>query len=230
MNRYWQGQVYKVPGDEIYRNKLRAALVWMDDYAPLVQKLFPVQPASNPIGSLADRKALRARVGVHDFAWYLREVYPELLVPTEYSDGYAHFGAFRSAKGCVDTLGADPTRGPGIYPCHNQHGTQLFLLAKNGRLISGQTLGTPTMTCVTVDAKRMELTKVSCATSGTHATRSRTNIHRQDLVTYGEWTYTSDRTLRHKSGVCVIAITSTVLGVGDCGTASLDERTWYADP
>ena len=43
---YWKGQVYPVPGEEIHRNKLRAAKAWMDDI-PKVKDIRFVGPYSD---------------------------------------------------------------------------------------------------------------------------------------------------------------------------------------
>ena len=206
---FWEGQVYPVPGDEIHRNKLRAALVWMDDYAIIVEKLFPAQPETNPIGDLSDRIAFRKRVGKHDFSWYLDTVYPELKrPPTDYSV----FGSLRSSKGCLDTYAANPVHGPGIYPCHDQpgHGSQLFMLAMDGRLIFGNTLG-KALRCVVVKTGEITLSEAAC---GDPAPGS------------PEWTLTPAGTLQHASGLCLLAITSQISSLGDC-EAELDVRTWY---
>lgn len=60
-DRYWQGQVYTVPGDEIARNKRRAAAVWMDEYAEVAYGQLSPLPASNPIGSLEAMLEVRRR-------------------------------------------------------------------------------------------------------------------------------------------------------------------------
>ncbi|KAH8065686.1 polypeptide N-acetylgalactosaminyltransferase [Aureococcus anophagefferens] len=201
--------MYKVPGDEIHRNKLRAAMVWMDSpySTTLVSKLFPRLPPSNPIGDLSERVALRKRIGVHDFQWYLKTVYPELK-PPDFED-LRHFGAFRAAKGCLDNYASNPSHGPDLYPCHNEHGSQLFLLTGTGKLIFGDTLGQVDEKCVVVKEGAITMSEAKCSRGETH-----------------EWTYTPDRTLQHRSGMCLLALASTVASLGDCD-AGLDARTWY---
>ena len=67
--------------------------------------------------------------------------------PPEYARrDWQHLGTFRGAKGCLDAA-----RGPGAAPCRSlRQGaeSQLFLLARNGRLIVGGTVGEDPMRCV----------------------------------------------------------------------------------
>eukprot|EP00911_Craspedida_sp_UC1_P001719 UC1_evm1s1307 len=49
---YWKGQVYSVPGEVILKNKLRAAALWMDEYADIVRHVMPELPKSVSLGPL----------------------------------------------------------------------------------------------------------------------------------------------------------------------------------
>ena len=72
--------------------------------------------------------------------------------PPEYARrDWQHLGTFRGAKGCLDAA-----RGPGAAPCRSlRQGaeSQLFLLARNGRLIVGGTVGEDPMRCVVAQAE-----------------------------------------------------------------------------
>jgi len=132
-SRYWQGTdsggvAYKVPAMDITRNKLRAAAVWMDEYARLVEYASPILPSDMPMGDLSDRKALRERLQCRSFKWYLDNVAKSIVAPP--SDGLLA-GALRnpSLNACIDTLGGDQ---PGLYPCHGQHGTQGLVMDTGG--------------------------------------------------------------------------------------------------
>lgn len=131
--QYWQGQVYKVPGEEINRNKLRTAEVWMDEFQSLVKFASGPLPASLPIGDLEPRKQLRKKLNCKDFRWYLQVVTPNLFVPKITAETKG--GALRNQvlNACLDTLGSKfPGEAIGAYPCHGQHGTQAFVEDKSG--------------------------------------------------------------------------------------------------
>ncbi|XP_053993883.1 N-acetylgalactosaminyltransferase 6-like [Hylaeus volcanicus] len=57
---YWSEQVYFVSYEEIKRNKLRVAHVWMDEYANLVEKLNG--PLALPLGSIAEAFSIRKKL------------------------------------------------------------------------------------------------------------------------------------------------------------------------
>lgn len=98
---FWHGQVYNVPGHEITRNKLRAADVWMDEYAKLVHQQSMQLPSSNPVGDLAQMVAIREKFQCKSFQWYLDNVYPENFIPSHAN--MAHVGnLYNPASGkCV---------------------------------------------------------------------------------------------------------------------------------
>ena len=64
--RYWQGQVYKVPGEEITRNKLRAAEAWMDEYKDIAKVAMSPLPKGMSLGSLEPLLEVRRRLKVMD--------------------------------------------------------------------------------------------------------------------------------------------------------------------
>ena len=129
--------------------------------------------------------------------------------PPEYARrDWQHLGTFRGAKGCLDAA-----RGPGAAPCRSlRQGaeSQLFLLARNGRLIVGGTVGEDPMRCVV--AQDGGLDTEPCAVGA---------------ITHAVWTHADDRTLRHRDGSCIIAARADLVVVGDCQAATLDERTWF---
>ncbi|OLP88613.1 Polypeptide N-acetylgalactosaminyltransferase 3 [Symbiodinium microadriaticum] len=126
-------QVYEVPGQEIARNKLRAAEVWMDDY----------KKAASDFGELVllaeDRIALRHRLGCAGFDWYLQAVAQGMHVPNISDE--ARVGALQNKRygACLDTLGHS---GHGeeidLFTCHGQppgpirRGAQAFVMDSDG--------------------------------------------------------------------------------------------------
>ena len=136
--RFWHGQVYTVPGDVIIRNKLRAAYMWLDEYSAIAHNVMGDLPNGKTIGDLSWGAKIRNTCingsRSHSFAWYLKNVYPEL---TDVLGIAAYNGEISNphTQGCIDTLGNHKSGGEiGLYPCHHQHGTQEMLFGKDGQI------------------------------------------------------------------------------------------------
>jgi len=137
--RYWKGQVYPVPGHVIIRNKLRAAYMWMDDYAKVANNVMGNLPVGQTIGDLSWSKFKNTCLNggpARPFKWFLDNVYPELTdVLTMSQTGSSGQIKNPHTGGCIDTMGHHSTGGEvGLYPCHGGHGTQEFLLSKDGQI------------------------------------------------------------------------------------------------
>lgn len=137
---WWQGQVYKVPGEEIARNKLRTAEVWMDEYKALVQYATAPLPASLPLGDVEPRRELRRKLKCKDFGWYLQHVTPNMYVPRLSKDARGGSLQNEAKSACIDSLGSTtPGAQLGVYPCHGQHGTQALVMDGDGMVRIPQT-------------------------------------------------------------------------------------------
>ena len=77
---------------EFGRNSARTALTWLDDYA---RHYFVRNYQSRDISveSVNERKEIRKKLKCKSFEWFLKNVYPELIVPED-RDGF--YGALRN--------------------------------------------------------------------------------------------------------------------------------------
>jgi len=152
-NTYWKGQVYKVDGGNIVRNKARVVEVWLDEpYKKIAKLAMGTLDADHPLGSVEEQKKHRKEVCIHDYKWFHENIYPQLKVPN--LEG-AQFGALQSQKmnACLDTLGASSNSDEvGTYSCHWQHGSQAFILTGDGAI---QVAVSGFEKCISVDSGRL---------------------------------------------------------------------------
>lgn len=132
---YWKGQAYEVPAEDVHRNKLRTAHVWMDGYRRFAEYAF-IPMAREKLGNLSARKELRKNLGCRSFSWFLRNVAPEMNVPPVPKKGPMGALANLGVTGvCVDTMSRErPGDKLGIYPCHGQNGAQAFVMDTKGHV------------------------------------------------------------------------------------------------
>lgn len=135
--KYFMGQPYKRPREEVARNKRRTAEVWMDEYKGLVQLAQQPLPPGSSIGSVDERLELRRKLGCRSFGWFLdhmRRVAPQFPLYVPQISQRAQMGALSNPhfKACVDTRD-HPRTGKsgggvvGVHSCTGQHGPQAFL-------------------------------------------------------------------------------------------------------
>ncbi|CAG2119394.1 unnamed protein product, partial [Medioppia subpectinata] len=71
--------------DTLTYNSLRVAHVWMDDYKKFYLNQRP-DAINKSYGDIADRVQLRQKLNCTSFEWYLKNVYPELRLPSPKED------------------------------------------------------------------------------------------------------------------------------------------------
>ncbi|VDN02384.1 unnamed protein product [Thelazia callipaeda] len=121
-------------GNVFQKNTRRAAEVWLGDYKHLYFKQVPSARYVN-FGNITARMDLKKRLDCKDFDWYLKEIYPELKIPTK-DDG--RYLTFRQGNYCIDSLGKQTALSSiSVYRCHGTGGNQEWVLnAKSGALRS----------------------------------------------------------------------------------------------
>ncbi|XP_059171538.1 polypeptide N-acetylgalactosaminyltransferase 5-like [Physella acuta] len=123
---------WKTGVNVVKKNSIRLAEVWMDDYKNYYYERFNFDLGE--YGDVSARKELRKNLNCKSFAWYIKNVYPDLFVPGEALAS----GEIRSkAKPmCIDS----PTdhnsyhKAVNMWACHNQGGNQYWMLSKNGEI------------------------------------------------------------------------------------------------
>ena len=147
------------------RNKLRTAVVWMDDYSKFVlpqagplrtRRMTPTASSSNRdpaaaaladsqlarlMGDVSSRVALRARLGCQSFQWYLDTVWPDHDLP-EHPTSFTH----PPSGLCIDANADETHKGApirigsriGLHRCavRGERASQSFLLSSTSAEVS----------------------------------------------------------------------------------------------
>uniref|UniRef100_A0A2S2PRS7 Polypeptide N-acetylgalactosaminyltransferase n=1 Tax=Schizaphis graminum TaxID=13262 RepID=A0A2S2PRS7_SCHGA len=117
-------------GNVFAHNTRRAAEVWMDQYKRYYYNAVPLS-RTVPFGNIADRLALKKKLGCKPFKWYLDNVYPELKLPATVD---VFVGSIRQGYMCLDTLENQIGKTAGIFPCHDYGGNQEWTFTIGGSI------------------------------------------------------------------------------------------------
>lgn len=127
------GVGYSSPPDAVWRNRMRTAKLWMDDYyeLALAHNPYHLDHMDADIGPVDKMLDLKERLQCKDFRWFLHNVDPTHEFQ-EVEGELSGLGELRCAampEICVDSLANNkPGSDFGLYGCHGLLGTQGFLL------------------------------------------------------------------------------------------------------
>ncbi|XP_035788753.1 N-acetylgalactosaminyltransferase 4-like [Anopheles albimanus] len=124
--------------DFITRNHKRVAEIWMDEYKQYIYDRDPMRYARSDAGDMTKMKAIREKLQCKPFAWFLKEVAPEIvqLYPPVEPEPFAS-GAIQSIAEptlCLDTMQRGRGKPIGMHPCdadliHPKNMNQHFVLS-----------------------------------------------------------------------------------------------------
>ncbi|RUS72067.1 hypothetical protein EGW08_020172 [Elysia chlorotica] len=114
------------------KNSVRVAEVWMDDYKNYYYEriLFNL----GDYGNVTHRKELRERLKCKSFEWYIRNVYPNIVIPSNMK--YAGVISSLAQPKCLDSMGGPQAQQnyPKMYPCHNMGMNQFWHFSDDGQI------------------------------------------------------------------------------------------------
>ncbi|KAK3784842.1 hypothetical protein RRG08_056801 [Elysia crispata] len=117
--------------NQSFRNSLRVAEIWMDDYKNYFYERSRYRIEKENIGSLSDRQGLRKNLGCQSFAWYLENIFPEKKVPMCII--YAGEIKNEGTTTCLDSAGIQSTK-PILYACFLESDNQVWYIDIHGQL------------------------------------------------------------------------------------------------
>ncbi|KAI8436609.1 hypothetical protein MSG28_010121 [Choristoneura fumiferana] len=123
---------YKVHKEEIQKNLVRLAEVWMDDYAKYFYER--INYRKSDFGDISARKEMRKKLRCKSFQWYLKNIYPEMQLP---DDQVARGQIMSRSELCLDApnrIKMGPAGGVKIVKCHFQGGNQYWVYSIDGEL------------------------------------------------------------------------------------------------
>ena len=124
--------------DVVSTNYVRVARVWFDDELEFFYKLRP-QFRNLDVGDLSERFALREKLKCKSYAWFIKNIYPELPIEKDLIAS----GQFKTDDNkCMDTRGGDLQSNNPLHlgQCHtgagpNEASNRFMMLTKDNRLM-----------------------------------------------------------------------------------------------
>ncbi|XP_046336760.2 polypeptide N-acetylgalactosaminyltransferase 5-like isoform X1 [Haliotis rufescens] len=167
----------------IQRNSQRVAEIWLDEYKDIYYEHIGTKLAD--VGDISQRQDLRRDLKCQSFDWYIKNIYPEVFLPSE----ALQRGTIQSAgveAFCLDAMEKRAhKKAVQLTQCRKKGMCQAWYLTKLGELRSGYN-------CLDVGL------------DPTYATIKMTGCHGQRGNQY--WQYRMDRTLYHKGVDGCIAV------------------------
>lgn len=141
------------PARTINYNVVRLVKVWAPQYAELFFRMnVAARMLRDQHGDLSERLALKERLQCKDIDWYLENVYPEHILPINYT----FIGAVRVFKSkiyiykrnsipqmennlrkkCLDTLSSSFSKPPELRWCHGEGGNQYWTMNAQGQIVT----------------------------------------------------------------------------------------------
>ena len=118
--------------DNVKRNSIRLAEVWMDDYKKYFYERIGYDLGD--FGDISDRISLRNNLQCKSFQWYIEEIYPELYIPKdivasgEIHNDWSDLCVYSSAKHEAYNQAID------VFPCDHQEVNQYWLMNMQGEI------------------------------------------------------------------------------------------------